>query len=74
LRARRPPALSALKARFALCRSVPTLIGASGCVDRLERARVLDPADKSEDAQAIHEQIEALRREQAGHGSDKPGP
>jgi hypothetical protein len=54
----------------------------SECVDRLERARVLDPAgDKSEDAQAIHEQIEALRREQAGpggdkpgHGSDKPGP
>ncbi len=40
----------------------------SECVDRLERARVLDPAgDKSEDTQAIHAQIEALRREQGGH-------
>jgi hypothetical protein len=40
----------------------------SECVDLLERARVLYPAgDKSEDAQAIHEQIEALRREQGGH-------
>jgi hypothetical protein len=40
----------------------------SECVDLLERARVLYPAgDKSEDAQAIHQQIEALRREQGGH-------
>ncbi len=43
------------------------------CVTRLEQARVLDPAgDTSQDAQAIHRQIDALQRDRAQHGGDKP--
>jgi hypothetical protein len=45
------------------------------CIERLEHARALDPAgDRSPDARAIYEKIEALRRAPPGHGSDKPGP
>jgi hypothetical protein len=48
------------------------------CVDRIDRARQLDPAgDTSAETKAIRERIEALRREQQGdhgHGDKPKGP